>query len=32
MLQKIGFVPGFNKQITSTGAENRWTDGGERTF
>ena len=27
MLQKLGFVPGFNKQITSTGAENRWTDG-----
>ena len=27
MLQKIGFVPGFNKQVTSTGAENRWTDG-----
>jgi hypothetical protein len=27
MLQKIGFVPGFNKQITSTGAENRWTGG-----
>jgi hypothetical protein len=27
MLQKIGFVPGFNKQVTSTGAENRWTGG-----
>ena len=27
MLQKVGFVPGFNKQITSTGAENRWIDG-----
>ena len=27
MLQKIGFVPGFNKQVTDTGAENRWTGG-----
>jgi hypothetical protein len=27
MLQKIGFVPGFNKQVTSTGAENQWTGG-----
>ena len=21
MLQKLGFLPGFNKQVTSTGAE-----------
>ena len=27
MLQKIGFLPGFNKQITSTGAEAQWTGG-----
>ena len=27
MLQKIGFLPGFNKQVTSTGAENEWTGG-----
>jgi hypothetical protein len=27
MLQKIGFLPGFNKQITPTGAEAQWTDG-----
>jgi len=27
MLQKIGFLPGFNKQITPTGAEAQWTGG-----
>jgi hypothetical protein len=26
MLQKIGFQPGINKQITETGAENQWVD------
>ena len=25
MLQKIAFLPGFNKQITPTGAEGQWT-------
>ena len=27
MLQKIGFLPGFNKQVTPTGAEAQWTGG-----
>ena len=27
MLQKIGFLPGFNKQITETTAEGQWVDG-----
>ena len=27
MLQKLGFLPGFNKQVTATGAESQWTDG-----
>ena len=27
MLQKIGFQPGFNKQITETTAEGQWVDG-----
>ena len=27
MLQKLGFLPGFNKQVTSTGAEAQWTGG-----
>tara|TARA_R100001594_G_scaffold38696_2_gene70098 strand:+ start:7448 stop:9649 length:2202 start_codon:yes stop_codon:yes gene_type:complete len=27
MLQKIGFLPGFNKQLTPTGAEAQWIDG-----
>ena len=27
MLQKLGFAPGFNKQVTSTGAEGQWTGG-----
>jgi len=26
MLQKIGFLPGINKQVTSTGAESQWVD------
>jgi hypothetical protein len=26
MLQKIGFLPGINKQITATGAEGQWTN------
>ena len=26
MLQKIGFAPGINKQVTPTGAEGQWTD------
>ena len=26
MLQKIGFQPGINKQITATGAEGQWID------
>jgi len=27
MLQKIGFLPGFNKQVTPTGAEAQWQEG-----
>ena len=27
MLQKLGFLPGFNKQVTSTGAESQSTGG-----
>ena len=27
MLQKINFLPGFNKQVTATGAEGQWTGG-----
>src|SRR5210317_595646 len=27
MLQKLQFKPGFNKQITQSGAESQWTDG-----
>jgi len=27
MLQKLNFKPGFNKQITQSGAEGQWTDG-----
>ena len=26
MLQKIGFLPGINKQLTATGAEGQWID------
>ena len=27
MLQKVNFAPGFNKQVTSTGAEGEWVSG-----
>ena len=27
MLQKLNFKPGFNKQVTSSGAESQWVDG-----
>jgi len=27
MLQKVNFLPGFNKQVTPTGAEAQWTGG-----
>ena len=27
MLQKIDILPGFNKQLTPTGAEGQWTGG-----
>ena len=27
MLQKIGFLPGFNKQVTPTTAEGQWVGG-----
>ena len=27
MLQKVSFLPGFNKQVTHTGAEGQWTGG-----
>ena len=32
MLQKLGFLPGFNKQVTSTGAESQWTGGRKCSF
>ena len=32
MLQKIGFQPGFNKQITETTAEGQWVDGDNVRF
>ncbi len=32
MLQKLGFLPGFNKQVTSTGAEGQWTGGNNVRF
>jgi hypothetical protein len=32
MLQKLGFLPGFNKQVTSTGAESQWVDGEKCSF
>jgi hypothetical protein len=32
MLQKIGFQPGFNKQITETTAEGQWIDGDNVRF
>ena len=27
MLQKLNFKPGFNKQVTESGAESQWVDG-----
>ena len=27
MLQKLGFKPGFNKQVTATGGEGQWIGG-----
>ena len=27
MLQKLNFLPGFNKQVTATGGENQWVGG-----
>ena len=27
MLQKLKFIPGFNKQATESGAEGQWVDG-----
>jgi len=32
MLQKIGFQPGFNKQVTETTAEGQWVDGDNVRF
>ena len=32
MLQKLGFAPGFNKQVTETGAEGQWFDGDNVRF
>ena len=32
MLQKIQFLPGFNKQVTPTGAEGQWVDGDNVRF
>ena len=32
MLQKIGIVPGFNKQVTATGGEGQWIDGDNVRF
>ena len=32
MLQKLGFLPGFNKQVTGTGAEGEWSDGDNIRF
>ena len=32
MLQKLGFAPGFNKQVTETGAEGQWIDGDNVRF
>ena len=26
MLQKVAFLPGFNKQVTATGGENQWIE------
>jgi len=32
MLQKLGFVPGYNKQVTELGAEGQWFDGNNVRF
>jgi len=32
MLQKIGFLPGFNKQVTPTTAEGQWIAGDNVRF
>ena len=32
MLQKLSFLPGFNKQVTATGAEAQWTGGDNVRF
>ena len=32
MLQKINFLPGFNKQLTETQAESQWVDGDNVRF
>ena len=32
MLQKVSFLPGFNKQVTPTGAEGQWTGGNNVRF
>ena len=32
MLQKLGFIPGFNKQVTQTGAEGQWYAGDNVRF
>ena len=32
MLQKLGFLPGFNKQVTETGAEGQWYEGDNVRF
>ena len=32
MLQKLGFLPGFNKQVSELGAEGQWSDGDNVRF
>ena len=32
MLQKLNFLPGFNKQLTPTQAEGQWVDGDNVRF
>ena len=32
MLQKLGFLPGFNKQVSALGAEGQWFDGDNVRF
>ena len=32
MLQKIGIIPGFNKQVTATGGESQWVGGDNVRF